>query len=47
MADDIIGIMDTLDIKKAHVMGVSMGGAIAQQVALKVPDRVLSHMTVL
>ena len=34
MADDIIGIMDTLDIKKAHVMGVSMGGAIAQQVAL-------------
>ena len=42
MADDIIGIMDTLDIRKAHVMGVSMGGAIAQQVALKVPDRVLS-----
>ena len=42
MADDIIGIMDALNIKKAHVMGVSMGGAIAQQVALKVPDRVLS-----
>lgn len=42
MADDIIGIMNTLDIKKAHVMGVSMGGAIAQQVALKVPDRVQS-----
>ena len=42
MADDTIGIMDALDIKKAHVMGVSMGGAIAQQVALKVPDRVLS-----
>ena len=42
MADDIIGIMDALDIKKAHVIGVSMGGAIAQHVALKVPDRVLS-----
>ena len=42
MADDIIGIMDALDIKKAHVIGVSMGGAIAQQVALKVPKRVIS-----
>ena len=42
MADDIIGIMDALEIEKAHVMGVSMGGAIAQQVALKVPDRVIS-----
>lgn len=42
MADDIIGIMDVLDIKKAHVIGVSMGGAIAQQVALKAPKRVIS-----
>ena len=42
MADDIIGIMDALKIEKAHVMGVSMGGAIAQQVALKIPDRVIS-----
>lgn len=42
MSDDIIGIMDALEIKEAHVMGVSMGGAIAQMVALKVPDRVKS-----
>lgn len=42
MADDIIGIMDALDIKKAHVIGVYMGGAIAQQVALKAPKRVIS-----
>lgn len=42
MSDDIIGIMDALGIEKAHVMGVSMGGAIAQLVALKAPDRVKS-----
>lgn len=42
MSDDIIGIMDALHIKKAHVMGVSMGGAIAQMVALKAPERVIS-----
>ena len=28
MSDDILGIMDALDIRQAHVMGVSMGGAI-------------------
>ena len=42
MADDILGIMDELHIEKAHVLGVSMGGAIAQHVALKAPERVLS-----
>ena len=42
MSEDILGIMDALGIDKAHVMGVSMGGAIAQLVALKQPDRVKS-----
>ncbi|MEE8885382.1 MAG: alpha/beta hydrolase [Eubacteriales bacterium] len=42
MADDILGIMDALHIGKAHVIGVSMGGAIAQKVALKAPERVIS-----
>lgn len=42
MAEDVIGIMDALHIKKAHVNGVSMGGAIAQKLAIAHPDRVKS-----
>ena len=42
MSEDILGIMDALGIENAHVMGVSMGGAIAQLVALKRPEAVKS-----
>ena len=41
MSDDVIGIMEALNIEKAHVIGVSMGGAIAQLVALKRPEKVI------
>jgi pimeloyl-ACP methyl ester carboxylesterase len=40
MADDTIGLMDALAIKQAHVVGLSMGGAIAQEIAIHYPARV-------
>jgi len=40
-AADTIGVLDALAIDKAHVLGESMGGMIAQHVALDFPDRVL------
>ena len=40
MADDIAGLMDALSIARAHIIGASMGGAIAQEVAINHPERV-------
>jgi 3-oxoadipate enol-lactonase len=40
MADDTVGLMDALGIPKAHILGISMGGMIAQEIALKYPKRV-------
>ncbi len=40
MADDTVGLMDALAIKQAHIVGLSMGGAIAQEIAIHYPGRV-------
>ncbi len=47
MANDIIGLMDSLAIRVAHVAGISMGGMIVQLVAAMYPDRVMSMASIM
>lgn len=42
LADDAIQILDAFKVDRAHIVGMSMGGIIAQIVALKHPSRVLT-----
>ena len=42
MADDVAGLMEVLDIDRAHVAGVSFGAAVGMWLAAKYPERVAS-----
>src|SRR3954453_19275195 len=42
MAADSIGVLDHLGIERAHIVGASMGGMIAQTIAIRYPERTLS-----
>ena len=47
MASDAIGLLDALGIDRAHIVGASMGGMIAQVVAATFPSRVLSLTSIM
>ncbi|OHC65287.1 MAG: alpha/beta hydrolase [Rhodocyclales bacterium GWA2_65_19] len=47
MAGDALGLMDRLGIARAHIVGASMGGMIAQVLAAKFPQRVLSLTSIM
>jgi len=47
MAADGIAVLDQLNVEKAHVIGVSLGGMIAQETALAFPERIISLTSML
>jgi pimeloyl-ACP methyl ester carboxylesterase len=47
MADDTVGLLDALGIQSAHLVGLSMGGMIAQEIAISFPQRVRSLTSIM
>lgn len=47
MAEDTVGLLDTLGIETAHIVGISMGGMIAQSISITYPNRLLSMTSIM
>jgi pimeloyl-ACP methyl ester carboxylesterase len=47
LADDAVGLLDHLGIDKAHIVGASMGGMVAQHVAMRYPGRTLTLTSIM
>lgn len=47
MAKDTVGLLGALQIEKAHVIGVSMGGMIGQEIAISYPDRLMTLTSIM
>ncbi|MGD0195373.1 MAG: alpha/beta hydrolase [Candidatus Dormibacteria bacterium] len=47
MATDAIGVLDAMGVPRAHIVGASMGGMIAQLIAINHPERVLSLTSIM
>jgi pimeloyl-ACP methyl ester carboxylesterase len=47
MAGDSVGVLDHLGIEQAHIVGTSMGGMIAQTIAIRYPERALSLVSIM
>jgi len=47
LADDTVGLMDALSLDRAHIVGMSMGGMVAQSVAIRHPTRLRSLVSMM